>query len=90
MRAGARTRSKRTEAGDRVRFQISDVFLPSPGNVLSTSCDETELEGRILGFSDSGQVARYFAVIEVVRTQSLIVPVQKLEAVKEPEQEENS
>jgi hypothetical protein len=50
--------------------------------MLSTTCDETELEGTILEFSDSGSSPRYFAVVEVVTMQSLIVPVQELEMVE--------
>lgn len=77
------------EAGDRVRFRARDVFLPSPAGVLSPLPEETELEGTVLDFSDSGEKARYFAVVEVVRTQSLIVPVQKLEAVESSLPKEN-
>jgi len=65
-----------------VRFQVSDVFLPSSGGALPSILEETELEGTIVDFSDSGLRSRFFAVIEVVRTQSLIVPVDKLEVIK--------
>jgi hypothetical protein len=65
-----------------VRFQASDVFLPSPGGALAAIPEETELEGTIIDFSDSGLRSRFFAVIDVVRTQSLIVPVDKLEIIK--------
>jgi len=41
-------------------------------------------------FSDSGTKSRYLAVIEVVRTQSLIVPVQSLEAVESSTRERSS
>jgi len=71
-----------TYAGDRVRFHVTDVFLLSSGSSLPALPEGTELEGTILDFSDSGQKARYFAVVEVVITQSLIVPVQKLEVVE--------
>jgi hypothetical protein len=71
-----------TRAGDKVRFQVSDIFLPSPGGVLPSTPEETELEGTIVDFSDSGLRSRFFAVIEVVRIQSLIVPVDKLEVIK--------
>jgi hypothetical protein len=69
-----------------VRFQVSDIFLPNSGG-LSTALSEEpepelELEGTIVDFSDSGSQARYFAVIEVVKTHSLIVPVEKLEVVE--------
>ncbi|HLQ51103.1 MAG TPA: hypothetical protein VK129_06360 [Terriglobales bacterium] len=65
-----------------MRFQVSDIFLPSPGGVLPSTPEETELEGTIVDFSDSGLRSRFFAVIEVVRIQLLIVPVDKLEVIK--------
>jgi hypothetical protein len=65
--------------GDKVRFRLSDVFLPSPSGTLPIAEPGEELEGTITDFSDSGQKPRYFALVEVVRTQSLIVPVDKLE-----------
>ena len=64
-----------------MRFQASDVFLPSPGGALAAIPEEAELEGTVIDFSDSGMKSRFFAVIEVVRTQSLIVPVDKLEVI---------
>jgi hypothetical protein len=65
--------------GDKVRFRLADVFLPSPGAALPIAEEEAELEGTIIDFSDSGQKPHYFAVVEVVLTQSLIVPVAKLD-----------
>jgi hypothetical protein len=48
------------------------VFAPlAPG---------TEVDGMIVSFSDSGSKPQAFAVVEVVRKQTLIVPVEKLEA----------
>jgi hypothetical protein len=64
-----------------VRFRIADVFLPGTSSQFSPNEGETELEGTIIAFSDSGSTARFFAVIEVVKTQSLIVPVEKVEVV---------
>jgi hypothetical protein len=71
-----------TEVGDKVRFPVSGVFLPGPGSVFDNLPEDTELEGTIIDFSDSGPKSRYFAVIEVLSTQSLIVPVQSLEVVE--------
>lgn len=71
-----------TRAGDKVRFRVADVFLPSPGGALPANEEETVLEGTIVDFSDSGLKSRFFAVVEVVRTQSLIVPVEKVEIIK--------
>lgn len=68
-----------TRVGDKVRFQIADVFLPSPGAVFAAVPTDTQLEGTIVGFSDSGLKTRFFAVVEVVRVQSLVVPLEKLE-----------
>jgi len=62
-----------------VRFRIEDVFLPAPGEVRAATPDEAELAGSILRFSDSGSVSQVFAVIEVVRRQTVIVPVDKLQ-----------
>jgi hypothetical protein len=65
-----------------VRFQIAAVFLPSPGGVPLAIEEDQELEGTILDFSDSGSKPRIFAVVEVVRTQSYIVPVERLEVIE--------
>ena len=65
-----------------MRFQVADVFLPSPGAVFAALPEETELEGTVVGFSDSGHKSRFFAVIEVVKTQSLVVPLEKLEVIR--------
>ena len=68
-----------------MRFRFSDVFLPSPEAILAAPSAEEELEGTILDFSDSGQKIKVFAVVDVVRRQTVVVPVQKLEVVPEPE-----
>jgi hypothetical protein len=64
-----------------VRFHVTDIFLPNPGGVLVSPAEEADLEGTIVGFSDSGLKSRFFAVVEVVRTQSLVVPMEKLEVI---------
>jgi hypothetical protein len=61
---------------------VADVFLPSPSGVFAALPGETEVEGTVVDFSDSGLRSCFFAVIEVVRTQSLIVPVDKLDVIK--------
>lgn len=65
--------------GDEVRFSVCDVFLPSPETVLAPLPGEAVLEGTVVDFSDSGSKPRVFAVVEVVRTQTVVVPVEKLE-----------
>ena len=72
------SRRCRTQVGDSVRFRVQDIFLPSPEAVFAPLDAGAEVEGTILSFSDSGPRAQAFAVVEVVRRQSLIVPVEKL------------
>jgi hypothetical protein len=72
---------RETQVGDTVRFLVSDVFLPGPGNVFVAPSSETQLEGRVIDFSDSGSKSRAFAVVEVVRTQMLVVPIDRVELV---------
>jgi hypothetical protein len=55
------------------------VFLPSPEELLPAPSAETEAEGLIVGFSDSGPRHNAFAVVEVDSGQTLVVPVEKLE-----------
>jgi hypothetical protein len=65
-----------------VRFRFSDIFLPTPDALLFAPVGDGELEGRIINFSDSGQKARLFALVDVVRKQTVVVPVEKLKAVE--------
>ena len=67
-----------THEGDKVRFRVSDVFLPSPEELSSGLATDAQLEGIVRGFSDSGSEARVFAVVDVVQRQTLVVPVDKL------------
>ncbi len=79
-----------TQTGDKVRFRVSDVFLPSLDAVLAAPPGEGELEGTIVDFSDSGQKARVFALVDIVKRQTVVVPVEKLHAVPGPELEHGS
>lgn len=66
------------QEGATVRFQLKDIFMP-PADELPASLTATDyLEGTILNFSDSGSLARVFAVIDVIAHRSVIVPVEKL------------
>lgn len=69
-------------AGDRVRFHATDVFLTNFGVAVAGQPQEEWLEGTIVGFSDSGPRSRFFAVIEVVRTETMVVPLEKLELIE--------
>ncbi len=72
-----------TREGDRVRFRLADVFLPSAEEVLALS-PATELEGVVVDFSDSGAESRVFAVVDVTRRQKIVIPVAKLQVVASP------
>ena len=61
-----------------MRFRTADIYLPAPAELWAPPPDETELVGSIVDFSDSGSVLQAFAVVEVVRSQTVIVPVGKL------------
>lgn len=74
-----------TQVGDKVRFRISDVFIPSPEGVFSAPPSQETVEGTILDFSDSGQKVRFFALVDVVRRLTVVVPVEKLHSVTGPE-----
>lgn len=59
-------------------FSLSSSFLPSSEELLKALSLESELEGTVIDFSDSGDTAQAFALVEVVRKQTVIVPVEKL------------
>ena len=73
-----------TDKGSRVRFRISDVFLPSAEELSAASSSEAEKEGTIRDFSDSGRTHHAFAVIELDSGETIIVPVEKLSLVTCP------
>jgi hypothetical protein len=59
----------------------SDIFLPERKDLSLLITGDERLEGTVVEFSDSGLTAQYFAVVDVVRTQSVVVPIDKLEMV---------
>jgi hypothetical protein len=73
-------RRRQTREGDKVRFRVGDVFLPSPEEVFAALATDTQLEGTVVSFSDSGTNPHVFAIVEVVRQQTVVVPVERLAA----------
>lgn len=71
-----------TRQGDRVRFRISDIFLPSPAELPTELSQSPELEGEIVDFSDSGLELRVFAVVEISGLRTVVIPVSRLEVVE--------
>lgn len=72
-----------TQKGDRVRFSISDAFLPTEEELVALASPNEKVEGTVINFSDSGPKAGYFAVVDVIRRCAVVVPVEKLEVVQE-------
>lgn len=70
-----------TQRGDRVRFSISDAFLPTAEELLALMTLGAKVEGTVINFSDSGRKADFFAVVDVVRRCTVVVPVEKLETL---------
>ena len=66
-----------TQKGDTVWFCISDAFLPSADELGVFATDE-KVEGTVIDFSDSGPKPAYFAVIDVIRRHTVVVPVEKV------------
>lgn len=66
-----------------MRFCISDAFLPTEEELASLLTLNHKVEGTVINFSDSGPKAGYFAVVDVIRRCAVIVPVEKLEVVRE-------
>jgi hypothetical protein len=71
-----------TRQGDRVRFCISDVFLPGPEELPTELSQSAEIEGKIVDFSDSGLQVRVFAVVDVGGDLTVVVPVKKLHLIE--------
>jgi len=72
-----------TRIGDRVALQLSAVFLASPEDALARLTLDSEVEGTILEFSDSGVVTQAFAVVNVLRSVTVVVPTNQLRLVEE-------
>jgi len=67
--------------GDRISFQVRDVYLPGANEVLQTLTQETEVVGTLIDFSDSGPRPGVFAVVGLGGDNKVIVPVSKLRSV---------
>ena len=57
---------------------MSDAFVPDPEAIRAAFSDVSEVEGTVVSFSDSGTVRKAFALVEVTRKQTVIVPVEKI------------
>ncbi len=59
-------------------FRTADVFLPGAEPLGSVISAESELEGTVIDLSDSGYRSQVFAIVEVVRREVVVLPVEKL------------
>jgi hypothetical protein len=62
---------------------VHSVFLPSQDEVRRFADGDEELDGIVLGFSDSGESSKAYAVVEVKRTLSLVVPIRALKLLSD-------
>jgi hypothetical protein len=67
-----------TQVGDKVRFSVGDIFLPDSDSIFVAAPGEVEVEGTVVHFSDSGSTPRKFAEVEIIRRQTVVVPIEKL------------
>jgi hypothetical protein len=74
-----------THLGDQVRFRAGSVFVWPQEGSLSALPQDAEIEGEVIGFSDSGPDLRVFAVVEVLRKRTVIVPVSSLKVIDKTE-----
>ena len=84
-RSATKTFCKRgttTRTGDRVAFLISDAFIPGSEEISTSLSDTGQVEGTIVNFSDSGTASRVFALVEVVRKQTVVIPVERLRVLE--------
>jgi len=69
-------------------FKLGDVFFPDGEEVIYRTTPDLKLRGRIIDFSDSGRNKNEFAILQVDGIEGpVIVPVNKLKVVWEPEAE---
>jgi hypothetical protein len=72
-----------TRIGDQVKFEVRSVFFWPQDESPGALPPDAKIEGKVVGFSDSGSEPCVFAVVEIVKTQSVIVPIKELE-IAEP------
>jgi hypothetical protein len=71
-----------TRIGDQVKFRLANVFLGPKEEPLYGLPPDAEVQGRLVGFSDSGLEPCVFGVVEVVKTETVIVRISDLEVIE--------
>jgi len=59
--------------GRLVRFRIRDVHIPTPQQLLARLHENDLLEGRVAEFTDSGENAAAFAVVEIPQFEQPVI-----------------
>jgi len=68
--------------GSTVRFRRPDIFLPNPNDDSAPgAAGGEEIQGTIVGFSDSGDTRCAFAIVEMANGQSVVVLVENLSLI---------
>ena len=60
-------------------YRSPEALFPPAPEPFPAIVPEAEMEGTVVGFSDSGNQPSVFAVIEVLRKQTVVVPVSELQ-----------
>lgn len=71
-----------TRLGDQVRFRPTAVFFWPEEKPLSALPPDAEIQGELVGFSDSGSEPRVFAIVEVMKRENVIVRLSDLEVIE--------
>ena len=62
-----------------VNFQINDIYIPDPGQILNELHGNDLLQGRVIDMSDGGTELEAFAVVEVEGLkQPVVVPMNRI------------
>ncbi len=65
--------------GPRVRFRLSEVFLPPPERVRELLEGSVELIGTLVALSDSGDRPGEFGIVRLSEGINVVVPVTALD-----------
>ena len=81
-RTGAWRRSRQQSQNVRnrwVNFQINDIYIPDPGQILNELHGNDLLQGKVIDMSDGGTELEAFAVVEVEGLkQPIVVPMNRI------------
>jgi hypothetical protein len=62
-----------------VNFQISDIYIPDPDQILKELHGKDLLQGKVIDVSDGGTQQEAFAVVEVEGLkQPVVVPMNRI------------